>query len=259
MKVAPLLAALLCPVLAMAERINSAEDDTGHSGYDGGWNDGVNPGIGFGPWVQKVSGMGPNDSHAGFFMGFTDRQDDLDHIAVGGRALGIFANGLHYEVAAAFRAFDQPLGPGDAFSLAIEGSDFYRKFDSDDSRPGAVGFALRTGNAQEMAEDYEAGMRMKFARVEGEQTYQVFDGEEATDTGVSVTDKGVMVTVVLTGPDTYDLEITTMEDNNLTKLEGRKLAGDAGATLDSFAVFNADGERGDAYFNSFQVSKEASP
>lgn len=251
------LAAAFLPGLVRAERINIAEDDTSHSSYDAGWSEGQNPGTGFGPWVLKVGGMGPQDSHAGFFVGYTDRQGDLESIAVSSRALGIFANGVNYELAAAFRAFDAPLQPGDAFSLTMEGSDFYRKFETDDTQPGAVGFSLRTGHAAEMPEDFDTGARLKFGRFEGEQTFQVFDGEESSDTGVVVTDKGIAVTVVLKTPDTYDLEITTLENGQTVKLENRKLRGDPGAPLDSFAIFNVDGETGDAYFNSFQVSRQA--
>lgn len=195
------------------------------------------------------------DSHAGFFVAQKGNQPDLENVAIGEKAFGMFANGVDYEAACAFRTLDSPLAIGDSFSLMMETSEFVRKFASDDLRPGVIGFALRTGSASGSPDDTQAGARLQFGAYEGDGTYQVYDGESSPDTGVPTSTGGISVSVTLVSPDTYDLEITVLDTKETTKLAGRKLAGEAGSPIESFAVYNQDGETGDAYFNGFQVSR----
>jgi len=167
----------------------------------------------------------------------------------------MFANGVDHESAVGFRSLNESLNEGDTFSLMFESDDFKRKFDTDDSRPGSVGFSLRNGQASESWDDYMVGERLRFSADQGETNYQLRDGEDSADTGVAVTPAGVSVAVTLVSPDTYDIEITPLDSKQTTKLAGRKLGGDAGTAIESFAVFNVDGEHQDAYFNGFQVSR----
>lgn len=238
-----------------ADRINIAEDEANHSAYNGGWESGKNSGTGFGAWLLQSSSSARPDSHSGTFIASSSAQADLDGVAPAGKAFGMFANGVDFEVVCAFRTFDAPLAVGDSFSLMMEVSDFIKKFESDSSRPGLIGFSLRTGSASETWDDFQTGARMQFGFAEGETNYQVFDGEDDHDTGVPVTPTGISVTATLVSPDTYDLEITQLDSKETKKLEGRKLAGDPGSPIESFAIFNQDGETGDAYFNGFQVSR----
>lgn len=251
---AAVFAILLAPVFA-SDRINVAEDEASHSAYNGGWEAGKNSGTGFGAWIFQAAGGVQADSHSGFFIADASGQGDIDNVGLGGKAFGMFANGVDFEVACAFRSFDAPLAVGDSFSLMMETSDFVKKFASDDPRPGLIGFSLRTGSAAETWDDFQAGARLMFGFYEGESNYQVYDGEDDHDTGVPVSATGVAVTVTLTSPDTYNLEITQLETKETKKLEGRKLSGDSGAPIESFAIYNQDGETGDAYFNGFQVSR----
>lgn len=240
-----------------SDRVNLAEDDAAHSAYNGGWESGKNAGSGFGAWQFQSQGGGVNDSHVGYFLASAGSQGDIEGVAPAGKAFGMYANGVTFEVACAFRTLAAPLAVGDAFSLMMESSDFIKKFESDDPRPGVVGFSLRNGTSAETPDDFQINARMQFGYYEGEPNYQVYDGEEDHDTGVPVNDKGVAVTVTLVSPDTYDLEITQLETKETKKLPGRKLAGDAGSLIESFAIFNQDAETGDAYFNGFQVSRSA--
>ena len=237
------------------DRINIAEDEASHSGYNGGWDSGKNAGTGFGAWLLQKEGGVASDSHTGFFIAAAAAQPDLDNVAPVGKAFGMFANGVDFEVACAFRTFDAPLAVGDSFSLMMESTDFIKKFASDDSRPGVIGFSLRTGSASESWDDFQNGARFQFGFYEGEGNYQVYDGEDDHDTGVPSGNAGVSVTVTLVTPDTYDLEITSLDTKETKKLTGRKLGGDAGTPIESFAIYNQDGETGDAYFNGFQVSR----
>jgi hypothetical protein len=260
MKMSPLL--LLPILLSLAsvqasDRINVAEDEATHSAYNGGWQQGKNSGTGFGAWLFQSAGGVGTDSHCGFFVANSTEQKDLENAGSNGKALGMFANGVDFEVACAFRSFDAPLAVGDSFSLMMECGEFMKKFETDDSRPGVIGFSLRTGAAADAWDDLQNGSRLQFGFYQGEGNYQVFDGEADHDTGVPFTTGGVSVTVTLVTPDTYNLEITALDTKETKKLEGRKLAGDAGAQIDSFAIYNQDGESGDAYFNGFQVSRLA--
>ncbi len=245
------------PMTHASDRVNIAEDEATHSGYNGGWESGKNAGVGFGAWIFQTAGGTVNDSHSGFFIAGASGQNDLNYAAPAGKAFAMFANGVGFEVACAFRTFDAPLAVGDSFSLMMESRDFTRKFETDDSRPGIVGFSLRTGAASEAWDEFQVGARVQFGYYEGESNYMVYDGEDNHDTGVPVSNNGVAVTVTLVSPDTYDLEITPLDTKETTKLAGRKLGGDPGTSIDSFAIYNQDGETGDAYFNGFQVSRSA--
>ncbi len=248
---------LSLPAAYSADRVNIAEDEAAHSAYNGGWESGKNSGTGFGAWfLQSSASTGP-DSHSGYFVASSSAQGDMDNVAPAGKALGMYANGVNFEVACAFRTFDAPLAVGDSFSLLMECSEFVKKFETDDPRPGIIGFSLRSGSAAESWDDFQNGARFQFGFYQGEGNYQVYDGEDDHDTGVPVSALGVSVTVTLVTPDTYDLEITQLDTKETKKLAGRKLGGDAGAQLESFAIYNQDGETGDAYFNGFQVSRLA--
>ena len=240
-----------------SDRINIAEDEATHSAYNDGWQPGKNSGTGFGPWTFKTAGGVVPDSHCGFFIASSTAQPDLENAAPAGKAFGMFANGVEFEVASAFRTFDAPLAAGDSFSLLMECGQFVKKFATDSSQPGVVGFSLRSDSAVEGWDDFALGARFQFGFYKGEENYQVYDGEESHDTGVPFTDKGVSVTVTLVTPDTYNLEITPLDTKETKKLEGRKLGGDAGKPIESFAIYNQNGETSDAYFNGFQVSRLA--
>ena len=257
----PLLGFVACVLTlsthSAADRINVAEDEASHSAYNAGWETGRNGGAGFGEWVLASQGGSQPDSHAGFFVADIEDHPNLQGAAVSNRAFGLFANGVVYEAAVAFRTLASPLQVGDSFSLLFECDDFVTKFDSDDEKAGLVGFALRNGSASGHWTDYDKNARFRFGFAQGEGNYIVRDGESSHDTGVPLNPDGVAVTVTLTGPDTYDMEITLLNADETIRLEGRKLAGPAGTPIESFSVFNIDGEKEDVFFNGLQVSRSA--
>ena len=247
---------LIAPTnLQAGDRINIAEDDASHSAYNSGWSGGKNAGLGFGEWILRSKNGASGNSHAGFYIADTSSQTDLDKAAIDNKAFGFFANGVDYETAVAFRSLREPLQPGDAFSLLMQFSDFVTKFESDDDRPGMVGFALRTANPSESTDEFISSARMWLAIEQGEMNYQIHDGESSTDTGVPIAPTGAAITVLLLTPDTYQLEITNLQTGDTTKLPARKLSGTTGSPIESFSLFAIDSERQDAYFNGFQVSR----
>ena len=237
--------------LVRADQVNVAEDDASQ----GACESGKNSGSGFGEWKLMTDGNDGN-RHSGSFVATSDNNKDLNGIAKNGKAWGLFANGTGFEQAVAFRAFSEPLATGDSFSFLMENGKIEKKFETDDPGTGSIGLTLRMSNATDSPADYNKDAVFEFGFYEGKDNYQIHDGEGAdkTDSGVPFTDSGVIVTITITGEDTYDLEIQTAADKKLTKLPGRKLSS-AGA-ITSLAIFNRDGEKTDAFFNSLQVARE---
>ncbi|MBS0660494.1 MAG: hypothetical protein JSR82_19915 [Verrucomicrobia bacterium] len=253
-------ALLLClPLLAPAkEQVPLADDNASNSAYNGGWGEGSNGGNGFGPWtIRSVSDNSKGESHAGAFIADTDANADLVNVGIKKKAFGLFANGVVYEQSVAFRAFSKPLAVGMSFSFLFLHSEIVKKFDHDDPAPGSSGVTLRTGNANGSAGDYNKGARFEFGVYEGQGNYQIYDGEKKQDTGIPTSEGGLSVTFTLVSADTYDLEVTKLDGKRTTTLKGRKLGGAAGGALESFCIFNRDGEKNDIFFNGFQVSKDA--
>jgi hypothetical protein len=238
--------------LVRADQINLAEDDASQGPIETG----KNSGSGFGEWKLLTEG---NDDHrhSGSFIATSENNKDLNGIAQNGKAWGLFANGTGFEQAVAFRPFSEALAIGDSFSFLMENGRIEKKFESDDSAPGSIGLTLRTSNAADSPADYRRDAVFEFSYEEGKDNYQIHDGASPgqADTGIPVTDSGVIVTVTITGAATYDLEFQTAADKKLTKLSGRKLA--AAGAITSLAIFNRDGERTDAFFNGLQIAHEA--
>ncbi len=248
------LSLVLVCILVRADQTNLAEDDASLEAYNGGFESGKNGGSGFGEWKMTTEGNDEN-RHAGFFTATTENNKDVTGIVKNDKAWGVYANGTGFEQAVAYRAFTTPLAVGDSFSFMLESGLFEKKSEADPGG-GSAGLTLRTSNATDSTEDYNKDAVFEFGHYDGKPNYQIFDGtgEDKTDSGVAFTDAGVSVTLTVTGEDTYDLEIQTMSDKNLTKLPGRKLKS-AGA-ISSLAIFNRNTEKSDAFFNSLQVARE---
>jgi hypothetical protein len=239
-----------------AESTTIAEDDASQSAYGGQWDNSKNGGNGFGSWSLTTEGN-DNDRHSGFFIANTKDNPDLNGIVKNDKAFGLFANGPGFEQAVGFRAFDKPLQVGDSFSFMMDNGTFEKKFDKgDDPTPGSIGLTLRTSNSNSSVADYNKDAVFEFGYYNGKDNYQIYDGSGAdkVDSGVAFTDAGVSVTVTITGSDTYDLEIQTLNDKKLTKLPGRKLSNSG--SVQSFAIFDRNGEKNDAFFNQFQVARQ---
>jgi hypothetical protein len=251
------LALLGCATAALSkDRLILSEDDASTAAYREGWkSDGG--GTGFGAWAFSVLTAPEGETHAGFFPAEAAKQPELKGAAIRGRAFGLFANGVGFEVAAAFRPIKRPLAVGQTFSFLMENGTIAKKFDRDDPGTGAIGLTLRTGQAAGNVDDYNRGARFEFGAYEGTATYQIFDGEAEHDSGIPLTNGGLSISVTLITADTYDLEVANLADGKITTLKGRKLGGTAGAALESFCIFDRDGESSDAFFNGFQISGES--
>lgn len=239
--------------LAGQELVNLAEDTAGN--YQGGWESGSNGGYGFGPW-QLVAEQGEGASYAGFFAGRKEDQPDLTGITRH-MAFGVYANGAAFEEAVAFRPFAEALRPGEAFSVLLEHGKIRPNSDRGAQSARSVGLALRSGNAADDASDATRGVRFAFGLIEGEKTYRIIDGEDEgiRDSGVPITEEGVELTFILTGPDRYDLQLKILASDRVHEWKDRRLGGEPGATIESFAIFNRDAEPQDLYFEGLQINR----
>jgi hypothetical protein len=248
-----LLIAVASPTFAESNIV--AEDDASESAYGSTqWDNSKNGGHGFSNWTLTVESKG-DKSFAGFYIGDSSINPAFEPIAKNKRAFGAFANGVGFEQAVAYRGFEKPLKAGDSFSFMMENGTFEKKGDEDDPTPGSIGLTLRTGNSNSSVADYNKDVVFEFGYYQGKSNYQIYDGTENSDSGVALADGGVSATVTITGSDTYDLEIQTVKDKKLTKLPGRKLKNSS--PIQSFAIFDRNGEKNDAFFNQFQVAHES--
>ena len=228
----------------------AARDDASQDAYSGGWNE-SGGGSGFGSWKFQES-HGATDSFAGHFLAASTNNPELEPIASGGKAFGLYANGSEFETAAAFRAFSTALKAGDSFTFQMVNDPIEQKGSQDNPGAGAVGLTLRSGNAADAPDDYNKGSRFEIINLKGQGNYQVYDGETSHDTGVAYSDKGVTVKLTLTSVDTYDLEITRLADKKTTTLSGRRFSGSG--NIESLCIFDRNGEKADGFFNNFTVS-----
>lgn len=228
------------------------QDDAAQPAYSSAWADASNGGTGYGPWKQQTL-TGEGESHAGFYIAAAADHGDLKGAAKDGKAFGLYANGTAYEIASVFRSFSKPIASAQSFVVSFEVGPFEKKFATDAPGSGSVGVTLRTGNEANSTDDYNKGARFEFGTYAGTPNYQIYDGEENHDTGIPFSDGGVKLKFTLVTADTYDLDVTTLGDQKTKTLSGRKLAGTAGGSIDSFCLFDRNWEKNDAYFNDFQV------
>ena len=245
MKPFPLLALLflVSSIVQAQPRVNVAEDDASNGAYNSGWNSGSNGGTGFGAWVLQQATVENSESFAGFFIANTSSNSIPDKLITSDKAFGMFANGQGFEHASAFRPFDKALAVGDSFSLLMATGPIQAKSGTDDPQPGAIGVTVRSGQASNSSDDYKSGARFEFGHYEGEANYRIHDGETETDSGIPVSESGVIITMSLLTADTYDLEVTTLHDGKTKKFSTRRLGGEGGTPLDSFCIFDRDGEK----------------
>ena len=241
----------------LAESVVFGEDDASQTAYNNGWSGGNNGGSGFGEWNLYVTQEEGAESHAGLYIATLEENKDLDETAIKNKAFGLFANGKSFEAASAFRRFSTFLVPNDSFSFLMKTGPFKPKFDFDSPNKGAIGLTLRATSVATKPDEYNTDARFEFGAYEGEDNYQIYDGESSHDSGIPCAEAPISVTITLTSADTYNLEIIDLGTKKMTKLENRKFGGAAGAQLESFCIFDRDGETNDAYFNGLQLSKAA--
>lgn len=258
---------LLCGVTALnAQSYVASEDEAYFDTYSDGWQTGDRGGRGFGEWTLYAPEYPEEDAqrYAGFFIAEADNEKDLAGAAREGRAFGIFANGTGFEETVAFRAFDRHLEAGDVFSLLFEFDGFVSKFEGDATEKSTVGIALRTVEQAGRTVELMRGRAMVVAATRGLSTYQIIDADPRFNTRVFLDSKGVEVGITLRPGGRYDLQLRTLSDNSVHRFSNRRLnldgreQSDSGdhESIKSFALFNLNGGRNNAYFGALQVSRQ---
>lgn len=223
-------------------------DTAGESAYEDGWKEEKAGGSGFGNWTLKSNGNPEKKSYAGFYVAKEQEKPAIAPLATGGKAWGIFADGEGFQEACAFRPFASALTIGQKFSVEI----ITPNPKSNSGSTGSIGLSLRSGNTSEKPSDYNQGARFEFTALEGKPNYQIFDGSDSSDSGLSIPMGGVRLEFTLKSDDLYDLKLTPLGSGSPTELKGRKLGGTAGSPLESLAFFNRDSEA-NAFFNKLSV------
>ncbi|NBB78248.1 MAG: hypothetical protein GVY36_02205 [Verrucomicrobia bacterium] len=264
---------LLCGIVLLcgghllnAQSYVASEDEAYFDSYNDGWQTGDQSGRGFAAW-QLFAPEYPaedEDRYAGFFIAEAGNEPDLAGAAREGKAFGIFANGTGFEETVAFRAFERPLEAEDVFSLLFEFDGFASKFEGDSMGNSTVGIALRTMETAGTTVELLRGRAMALAAIRGLSTYQIIDADPRFNTRVFLDPKGAEIGITLRPEGRYDLQIRTLTDDVVHHFPGRRLnlgakespASDAPERVRSFALFNLNGGRNNAYFGALQVSRQ---
>lgn len=233
-----------------------AEDSADVNDYGSGWSDGSG-GSAFGKWKMQTNIIADANSHAGFYVASTSEKQDLKGAAINGKAFGMYANGVGFESATAFRAFNKPLKVGQSFSFLMEHGDIVKKFDMDGPGDGSIGLTLRSSTDATGTDDYNKESRFEIGYYKEDSSYAIYDGDGKKSLDIPLSGGALAVTLTLVSADVYNLEITVIASKETTHLNGRKLGGTAGTPVASFCLFDRNGEANDAYFNGFQVLQAA--
>ncbi len=248
------LIAVACflPSATWAKPLDMVGEDTASS-YESNWSTGTGDGSGFGKWAMQTTTTPNANSHAGFYVASTSDKSDLKGAAQNGKAFGLYANGIGFECATAFRAFDEPLQIDQSFSFLMEHGDIVKKFDEDASGHGSIGLTLRASTVSSGTDDYNKEVRFEIGYYKEGSVYKIYDGEGNKELDIPLSAGALAVTFTLVSADTYNLEVTVVATKETTRLKGRKLGGTIGVPLTSFCLFDRNGEANDAYFNGFQI------
>ena len=137
------------------------------------------------------------NSHAGFYVASTGDKADLKGAAQNGKAFGLYANGVGFECATAYRAFDQPLKVGQSFSFLMEHGDIVKKFDEDAPGYGSIGLTLRASTDSAGTDDYNKEMRFEIGYYKEGSVYKIYDGEGTKELDIPLSAGALAVTLTL--------------------------------------------------------------
>ncbi len=217
--------------------------------YGGEWKEGAGAGDGWEGWILRANGNPDKKSYAGFYLAKQEEKSGSSSVATEGRSFAIFSDGDGFQESAAFRGFAKSLEPNQTFSV-----DLVTPIPKSNSgSTGSIGLTLRHGKKADGPGDYNAGSRFEITALEGQANYQVFDGSQPSDSGLSVTPAGLRVEFTLKTTDTYDLKLYPLSGGSPVELKERKLGGTSGASLESLALFNRDSEQ-NAFFNRLRLN-----
>ena len=230
------------------------EDSADQGDYSSGWQANTGGAAGFGKWTMQIATESGVNSNAGFYVASTNEKQDLKGAAIGGKAFGMYANGVGFEVATAYRPFEKPLKVGQSFSFLMEHGEIQKKFDTDaPNASGSIGLTLSSTTDSATTDQYNKDVRFEIGYYQQSGAYTIYDGDGTKKLDVPVSAGALSVTFTLVTADTYDLEITVVATKETSHITSRKLGGIPASPISSFCLFDRNGETNDAYFNGFQL------
>ena len=249
------LVTLLVGIMAVSPAVGDtvAEDQAHFGAYHDGWQNGEYSGKGFGAWELTAPQQGEG-RYAGFFIAEANREPDIGAVARDGKAFGIYANGIGFEEALAYRPLAEALKPGDILSLSLNFDGFVGDADETDT-DAMVGVAL----VERFTRDGETRTRRRavFGLIESLSTYQIVDGAHRLNTRIFLDPVGVTVSFILRADARYDLEVHTLGDDKVYRFEDRRLLvteePEDDGTVTGLSLFNRNAGANNAYFNALQI------
>ena len=248
-----LLAVGLCLAAASAHAQITAYDDAARTNYNGGWNNALNSGYGFGAWNLLQN----NNPGAGDFSGFYTGSSGIGAVDVTNKSFGIYANGANYNYAIAYRTITNALTTSDVFSFKFKNNSIangkvvgFSLFNnaSIGGAPATNDFATLAGAAQ-----------FSFYFVGGNATYTLLDSGGSLDTGVPYHGDGLTLEFVLRAGNQYRFTVKSADGGTVyTNFDFYPL-NNPGPAIDSFACYNLDNDTGsaDLQVNQFKVAATA--
>lgn len=229
--------------------VATAGERTDHAhAYESEWRDGTGATEPWEGWILRSNGNPEKKSYAGFYLANLQDKPGSAPVATEGRSFAIYADGDGFQEAAVFRGFAKPLGVNQTFAVDL----VTPPPRSNAGSTGSIGLTLRHGKKSDEAKDYNTGARFELTALEGKSNYQIFDGSQPSDSGLSLNPGGLRVEFTLKTPDTYHLKLSPLGGGAPVELKDRKLGGEAGTSLESLAIFNRDSEQ-NAFFNRLQL------
>ena len=219
-----------------------AQDDAG--AYTT-WTNGMNLGLGFGPWTLDQTGTFPPTSYTGFFIGHAG---SIGSGSGNANAWGVYANGSSgTNAAVAYRSFTNALQTSTVFKIK------WQTYGISSINPNALGgLCLRNGNETNSTADYITGYRFAFYYVGADvDSFLIWDGAGITAAGLPFSSNPFQIEFTLLTADTYRLVIKNAAGVTLTNFDNGTLAGSG--TIDSVSLFALQTD-GDQVFNSMQIS-----
>ena len=214
------------------QAVVNASDNACSAGYGTGNYHNQNGGFGFLAWQNTPSS---NGSNAGMFIGNSNNNGGGGGPGINcgaNRAFGIYAN--NGATAQAIRHFvthgNLGLQNGQVFQIEMDNG-------WHDGSNTSAGFGLQNSSG---------GNRFEFYHRAGNGNYFINDSTANFDTGIPFTDGGLVVTVTITGVNTYSVHILR-KSNNQQATFNRTFGGTSGTRVDRVRAF---------YFNNFSGGSE---
>ncbi len=268
-------AAVLLTWAAPAPAQTNACDDAAAYYETSNWTNGANQGFGFAPWVLATNTFSGGGSRGWYLNnGYAIASStNVSGTAYTNCSWGIYANGTAPaggNRTVAYRGFSNSLTTNVTFKLQwmSEGIGF--------AATNYGGFVLRNGNSTAGVGAYNTGYRFEFYYVGGgTDSYLVNDGNGVSAVGIPFAEgygnsknghanaTGLDCEFTLETNNTYRLVVRSATNNQvLAFLDARPLAGTAGSTIDSVALFanettGSDTSGGDQNYNRMQIVSTA--